>query len=405
MVLILAESAGMLLPIAISNIVLGILLVYAAILVRPADIKTTLLQNWVARALLFYFVLQLIGMTYTANWAAGIFVLEKKLSFLLMPVVLLPAMVKHHLDVRRIFRWIGFITMAGSAGMVLYAMVYLPQDPTALYFENVTPIHYVYYSLYFGCCSLILLDDLSATWKATLKGVTGLTVLYVWSLLVMVLVASKTGLMMFIAASFLVLYHHVPSRKAFLVAAVSVLLLGATFLSLNDTTRSRFLNLTENLSVLQRDHLVPGEHITDLNMRLLFWKISISHAVADGYWITGTGTGDCQDYINEVYNLPQYKFYGYINWDSHNQWVFAFLQLGIAGILALAWIFGKSIFVAFRQKSIPWLCFLVITGGFTLSESILESNKGIVFFVLMMVLFAATPASTQQVDSPQKNPA
>jgi O-antigen ligase len=174
---------------------------------------------------------------------------------------------------------------------------------------------------------------------------------------------------------------------------------GSLILYFNDTTRSRFTELTQNLSILTRDKL-GEEVITDLNMRLLFWKISILHSWNDHLVLTGVGTGDAQDYLDSLYTHPNYQLYGYVGWDSHNQWVFTFVQLGVIGVAAMALLFGWSFKGAFRRSDLRFMIFLIITFGFSQSESILESNKGIVFFSLLFTLLCVSYNKKQLPPNP-----
>jgi O-antigen ligase len=122
---------------------------------------------------------------------------------------------------------------------------------------------------------------------------------------------------------------------------------------------------------------------------LLFWKLSVGHLWKDNSIITGVGTGDAQDYIDSIYNLPSYKLYGYIGWDSHNQWIFTLIQIGVAGVLVMALLYAKYLKEAFKKMDLNFMAFLLITFWFSFSESILESNKGIVFFSLFFTILAA----------------
>lgn len=127
---------------------------------------------------------------------------------------------------------------------------------------------------------------------------------------------------------------------------------------------------------------------TGLNMRLLFWKLQIVHGVKDNIIWTGVGTGDAQDYIDAIYNLPIYQLYGYISWDSHNQWIYTMIQLGIVGVIVLAVLYIIFFKAALMRKDLCFLIFLTITFSFSLTESILELNKGIIYFSLFFALLS-----------------
>lgn len=335
--------------------------------------------------------LQIIGLLYTSNLQTGFFILEKKLSLILIPLIVLPVVLKFDPDLKALFKKLGIITILSSVVLIILAGIksLFLHDPRAFYFEEVTSIHYVYYSIYFACGSLILIDSVfeSSHQRKTLV----IILLFAYSLCVLVLVASKTGMMAFGAAAVVVLYRRIENRKIFAVALIMMALLSTVFLYFNETTRNRFVGLDEHLSILKLDDFRGKEvHITDLNMRLLFWKISVSNLWKENAILTGVGTGDAQDFIDALYVLPQYDLRGYIGWDSHNQWVYTLIQLGIIGFAAMALLYGRYFLLAWKKNNLAFLSFLIITSLFTLSESILESNKGIVFVALLFTLFCAS---------------
>jgi len=385
---------GLFFPITISNITLIALLGFCLIKTNLKEILKTIKKNHFLQIIVAIYFLQLIGLLYTDNVKMGFFILEKKISILLIPVFVLPLFQKVGAYDNLIFKKIGYITLISSFCLLSIATfrTFVLHDPEAFFFENFTSpsVHYVYYSMYFSCGSLLLIDALFDTLFKKKYGISIIVLLFVYSLAMLILVASKTGIGAFIIASIFFLYKRIPNKKMFVISLVLFLAAASVLLYFNPSTRSRFMGLEQNLSFLKLDDLRGTEvYMTDLNMRLLFWKISIIHSWRDHLVLTGVGTGDCQDYLDSLYALPQYELYGYIGWDSHNQWVFTYLQLGLMGILGMGFLYVKFFSEASSMNDLKFLVFLIITIGFSLSESILESNKGIVFFSLFFTLLSA----------------
>jgi hypothetical protein len=381
------------LSIGISTITLIILLVFCLIKTPFKEILKTLRENPFCKIMVCLYLFQVIGLLYTTNFNTGLFELEKKASFLLIPLLVLPLFQKESIDDDVIFKRIGYITLISSLVLLCIATFknLVLKDPQAFYFENFTsiPVHYVYYSMYFACGSLFLIDVLFDTLVKKEYGVFIIILLFVYSLGFLILIASKTGIIAFGLTAMFFLYKKIQSKTIFGLSLVMLFMSASLILYFNDTTRSRFTELSQNLSILTRDKL-GDEVITDLNMRLLFWKISIVHSWRDHLVLTGVGTGDAQDYLDSVYSNPNYRLYGYIGWDSHNQWVFTFIQLGLLGIFVMAVLYAKYFKEAFGRNDLKFITFLIITFGFSLSESILESNKGIVFFSLLFTLLCVS---------------
>ncbi|MBI1770272.1 MAG: O-antigen ligase family protein [Bacteroidetes bacterium] len=315
----------------------------------------------------------------------------------MIPIFLLPFLQQVGTDrLTHLKKKLGFITLLSSVvllGIAMYRYYVLGYVNAFSFesfrsFEGFSSIHYVYYSMYFACGSLILLDSLFDTFHQKKYSLWVIFSLFIYSLGIITLVASKTGMVAFIIASMLLAYHKTKNKKYFVVFLGLTLLAVASFLYFNETTRSRFTGLAENLAILKKDELIEPIEFNDLNVRLVFWKISLTHLVKENLFLVGVGTGDAQDYINSLYNLPIYQMYGYVGWDSHNQWVFSFIQLGLPGILLMGFLYLRYFKEAIFAKNSGLLIFLIITFLFSITESILESNKGIIFFVLFFTIFS-----------------
>lgn len=406
--LIALAYAGLFFSIPVSNITLLLVLLFCVVQTPPADYLRAFKTHPLLLLITASYLLLLLGLLYTSNLPVGYFILEKRAGLLLIPLLAMPLF--QRMEIGRddmLFRIIGLITLLTSVVLLLIGgyQAWILKDPNAFYFETFTRpfIHYVYYAIYFAVGMLCFLDSLFDRWIQRRYGVALLLILFVYSLGFLILVASKTGVLAFSAGSIVLLYRRLQSRKIFLFSLLTLALSAAVFLYYNDTTRSRFTELTQNLSILTRDQLGDWneEVITGLNMRLLFWKISVIHIVNDGMVLWGTGTGDTQDYLDALYINPVYNRRGYVGWDTHNQWVFTFVQLGLAGVVVWAALYFMYSRKAHRENDLKFLAFLIVTFAFSMSESILESNKGIVYFGLFFTVFASrygpiTPAENRE---------
>ena len=406
-VMICLAYAGLFFSITINNILLGLLLVFCLLNLRPIEILQSVRDNMFPKILIALFIVQIIGLTYSDNFNNGLFILEKKASFLLIPLLLFPLFQKTNIDIKVICRWIGIITIGSSVVLFVLAVIkrFFLDDPQAFFYEEITSIHYVYYSIYFATGSLILIDSLFDSWIKTQKGIIGISILFIYSFAVLVIIASKTGIGAFCVVTVLFLYKRIPNKRIFGFALLAFIVIATLLFYFNTTTRARFTEMNQSISFLLKDDFRGVEvYVTDLTMRLIFWKISITQLFHDNLFWAGVGTGDAQDYLNYVYTLPQYDMGSYLNWDAHNEWIFTFIQLGIMGLIVMIFLFGKYLIKSFQSNDLKFLTFLIVTGCFSVTESILESNKGIVFFALLFTLFAASYGSThenaQKVSSP-----
>jgi O-antigen ligase len=96
--------------------------------------------------------------------------------------------------------------------------------------------------------------------------------------------------------------------------------------------------------------------------------------------LVGYGTGEEKAKLNEKY--VKYGLTNSVlnNFDSHNQYLAFMIKSGIVGLTAYLILLLTGFFVAIKNRNYFHICFLVIIFITSLTENILESNKGILFF-------------------------
>jgi len=90
---------------------------------------------------------------------------------------------------------------------------------------------------------------------------------------------------------------------------------------------------------------------------------------------------------------------GYLNFNLHNQYLEYFLKFGLIGLLYFLTILFLSFRKAIKEKNKLYFSFLLIFCLFSLTESNLEVQRGIVFFVLINAIFYFFPQPTEQKEN------
>jgi O-antigen ligase len=118
--------------------------------------------------------------------------------------------------------------------------------------------------------------------------------------------------------------------------------------------------------------------------RIEIWKETIS--ILPQYWMIGTGTGDVKDILNTTYHENNFS-YGYEkSLNTHNQYLQSFLTLGIIGLLLFVLAIAIPWFM--RNNYHPLLLMLLFIFALNcLTESMLEAQRGAIFFALMISIF------------------
>lgn len=387
-----AAYAGLFFSIPVSNITLFILLVCCLLTLNFSIVWESIKSSLPIQLLIAFYLLHILGLLYSQNMDNGLFVLEKKMTLLLFPLLLFPAWQNLPSDEKSTLPLrIGIITIFSSVVFLVTAVInrLLYHHELAFHRDYFASIPYVFYSIYFATGSLLLLNSLYERWQNSKTKIPVLLLLVVYSLSMLVLIASKTGILAYVTGLGYFLYMRLPSRRLFYASVAGMILSLVLLLVAYPTTLNRFLELSKNLSVVKEDTLTNFEEFTGLNLRLYFWKSSITQLWEDNRLIAGIGTGDGQDYLNMAYAKHHLDEYGYRDWDAHSQWVMTLLQLGIIGVGLLGAVLIEGWRMAKKSKNLDFQFFGWIIFCFSLSESVLESNKGVVFFALFFSLLAS----------------
>jgi O-antigen ligase len=391
--LICVTFAGLFFSIYIGNLLLLILLIVGFFYNHHQYTIQSLKTNHLIWFPIIFFTLHAIGLLYTQNMSNGFFAIEKQIYFLLVPGLLFyPIRNLSNEEYDRLLKNLSLIAFGSSFVVLFIALIKLTilEDPMAFHFEKFSPISYVYYSMYFVCATTSLCVRIVDSTHSLTQKIFYASVLVIYSIGFLVLVSCKMAIIAFVLCLFYLFYKKLQNKKMLITAIVITITSLALFISLSKTTQDRFLVLTKNFEILDKDHLSGGdEEFNGLNLRLLFWKYTLQEVATNNLQLIGAGTGDAQDLVNGSYVRHHLDEYGYVGFDPHNQWIFTYAQLGLIGIVALIVMYWFSFRSAIRSENLPFFFFLLTTLLFSVTESILESNKGIVFFSLVFTLFAS----------------
>jgi len=123
-------------------------------------------------------------------------------------------------------------------------------------------------------------------------------------------------------------------------------------------------------------------------LRFAIWKCSID--IIKSNWLFGVGTGDVQESLQQAYENRKFYFASrYNRYNAHNEYIQITLATGITGLLVLLSCILFPLFY-FRKKtgSNIYILFLSLFVLICISESILEANKGVIWYSFLNSLFA-----------------
>lgn len=141
------------------------------------------------------------------------------------------------------------------------------------------------------------------------------------------------------------------------------------------------------ISFQLQDRSDPNGH--SLLERLEYWRAARN--IISNNWIIGVGMGDVQDEFYAFYEMDHSELHYKNRHRAHQMYFTVIISSGIfAFVLFMLWWFAQ-IKVAWRLKSVSWLCFIAIAMSSFLIEDTLETQLGGMFVSFFFGLFIAHP--------------
>ncbi|EAY29752.1 O-antigen ligase family protein [Microscilla marina] len=348
-----------------------------------------------------FYILHLIGMLYTNNTSEGAIELEKRLSLLIFPLVLGSTTkqftkTQFHL----ILKTFVFSCTLASSTMLLYAIYQVTgqnQGVKVLFYDllsmsSVIKMHPIYIAMYMGFCLFIILYLLQKFWHSTSAlAKIGSIVLFIYTLAFIFLTGARMpiiSIVLIIITQFIAGY-----QKQILTTniALASLFIGIVVIVIMkfDILQHRFKIIYEtNISqIFAKDYQYYNSNQNAFSMRLVKWRCSVE--VIYENFLFGVGTGDTEDQLVICYD--QKKFWGRLagyRFNSHNIYLQDWLRLGLIGFTLLMLSFILPIIKAVKQKKALYLTFITLFMLCGITESLMNANKGIVFFAFFSCIFA-----------------
>jgi len=211
---------------------------------------------------------------------------------------------------------------------------------------------------------------------------------------VLVISASKNVLIvstlsLFIILSYQLIKNKITWKTTLLVGSILVIVSVAFVSSPNIQKRLSELGSfegIENLEKVQQGEILSHEDrllFNGTSLRIFLWVTGAEIVAKNDAQLIGLTPADRRAIINEEYYKngmnPSYE-----NFNLHNQFVQTYVELGLVGLVLYLSIIGIAFLIALKNKNQILLLFLSAFVVFQITESVLERNKGIVFFMFFI---------------------
>ena len=328
---------------------------------------------------LSFYVLHIIGLMYTSNWTEGLQRVETKLPLLIFPLILFSFPIKSKKGISSILKsYVVGCLIASIYCFVNGFLKYMETGENWMAYKKLGSFlgfHPTYFSMYLSFTSFVILYFLAEKIKThSFKYKIGSGILAGWFFIIIILLSSRMtilGTVLILGFSFLTWMYF--QKKLFQGIGISLLAIVLLFFSIKKVP-----------SVNQRTQAAINSAITKDSTkvnrapRINLWNAAYS-VVKENPWL-GTGTGDVQDELVKIYQERNYERALKDNFNPHNQYLQTTATFGIIGGVLLLIYLMAPFWLAFQQRDYLYLLFLSLVIMSFLTESILQTQRGTLFF-------------------------
>lgn len=327
------------------------------------------------------YILSLVALIYTDNIEHGLFKLEVKLSYIIFPIIMLPAI---EFNIQKRFEvMLSFVT--GNLIAVIICIIFSISNYSELgissfYYYNLSLFHHTSYAAMYLAFAVSILYMCYLRQKVFPIAKWSFFPVFFLFLIFIYFLSSKSGLLSMVALIILFLGMSVKQSFSWANLVFSLIIIGATiFLVLQN---DRFMSTTKVVSTE-----INPTTTESTSSRILVWNTSLE--LIKENVLFGTSPGDADDALIKSYHEKGYIGAEEKRLNTHNQYLQTLLSLGLPGILLLIAAFLIPLLIHGKSNLIL-IIFLGITSFNFLFESALETQSGVIFFMFFYTLLNYT---------------
>ena len=338
------------------------------------------------------FFLDVVGLIHTQNLNYGFRYLETKI-----PILVFPFLILINLEIlnRKIIDNICksffsgvLVILAGYTVIILREVLkngltfasFLNErlsDIPAIANQTIIDIHPSFLSLYLSLFGLYILIYFRT--KPPKSKIWILSTLLLLIIFFQIWLNSRAGLIGFVLVTIFFVFFQTNRKNKILSLWITLLFL-AGLLSI-PVARERFVFAP----------IRAMQNIGEVNVKdPVTWPISFRFQIFDcsidllenNNWILGYGTGDFRDKINQCFSEKEYGWLIVREFDAHNEYFSQLHRHGIIGLILFLACLVIPLKDAFHAKQTLYIVFLLLIIISALPETILSSQKGVVFYAL-----------------------
>ncbi len=327
------------------------------------------------------FLIHLLGLVLTENMVQGGHELEKKLSLLIFPLAFYFTPQIDEASVRKIlsgFVW-SCVLVVVACVLIAYWKFLSGRDVSVFYYHTLSEplgMHAAYLSMYL--CFAVAIQLHQRQLDTTTQKFWFYASLFILAAGIVLLAARAQILILALGSGIWLIaglrkrYSWTKTTLISLSVPIGFMLIAMLF----PVNRERFKAAIN----YQGQYSLSGEW-GEQQMRTLIWTCAAE--LIKSKPLTGTGIGDGEDDLQLCYAAHDYislTIFENTRFNAHNQYFETAIQLGLGGLLLYLASLLFPALSALRNGNILYIAFIAIFAASCMTESMLESQSGIIFF-------------------------
>jgi len=357
-------------------------------------LKKEYFKNILSKEMLVLISIYLLGMVallYSPDKPEGINILTRQLAILIFP--LLFSLNGLDLDKYKLplFQWFAFTCVGTILYLYIDALVtiqYFHLPTTTLFtlafmnhnFSFPIEMHATYLSMYVAF-SIIVFSGLLATGQRGRMKLIYIASIVLLSAGLLQLSSRAVFIALLVVIVFVFPFLLFKGRQRIWFIIVSVAFSGLLLFAINniDSFKTRYL------SELKKDLTQKPTLIEVSEPRVARWEVIMEMAKHSP--IVGYGTGSEKDMLQQKY-FERKLYTSYIHqFNTHSEYLSFLLKTGIIGLALFIYVLYFGFASAWRARDVYFFGFMILISIVSVSENVLDLNKGIFFYSFFFSLF------------------
>lgn len=347
------------------------------------------------------YVLMAFSLLWSIDLNESLQGLSKEIAFLLIPICFLVNPVLSRVEKTKILQYFSYSYFGFTVFYLLKAVIrYIITKDTSVFFyhELVTfDVNAIHMSVYISVAFFYFYTKIN---KNLLDKFAIALMLFF-----LVLLSSKNIIIVFFLLLFYASFFHLKIKWnpiKLVVLSIAILLLGLGFygklkdrfsieLDLNSIQNinnysSSSINYVSVNDAWNKDQFNSNDFFAGAALRVYQVRIFKEMLNTDNVYLTGYGLNATNKKIKQK-RIEHHLYYGYDNFNFHNQYIQFFAEIGFFGLLLLLLMVISNLKNALKSKNFVAISFAILMISLFLTESLLSRQRGIVFFIIMYCIF------------------